>query len=125
MAENSHVIVEVEPVYSSEHSAPHQGRFVFIYYIRIRNSGVQTVQLISRHWIITDANGQVEEVRGMGVIGEQPRIAPGGEHRYNSYCILETEIGCMQGSYLMLGDDGSHFDVPVPVFSLARPGVLH
>lgn len=121
----SPVVVTVKPEYSPEHSSPDDDRFVFIYYISIQNRGEQTVQLISRHWQITDANGKVEEVRGDGVIGEQPVLAPGDEHCYNSFCLLETNVGCMQGSYMMLGEDGLYFDAPVPAFTLAVPGALN
>jgi len=119
------IMVTVKPEYAPEHSDPEQGRFVFIYDITIQNGGKQTVQLISRHWQITDANGRVQEVRGDGVIGEQPVLAPGNEHFYNSFCVLETNVGCMQGSYMMLGEDGLYFDAPIPAFTLAVPGVLN
>jgi ApaG protein len=122
---NCPVVVTVRPEYAPEHSDPEQDRHVFIYYINIRNCGEQPMQLISRHWIITDANGKVEEVRGEGVVGEQPVIAPGDEYYYNSFCVLETRVGCMQGSYLMLAEDGRCFDAPIPVFTLAAPGALN
>ncbi|MDQ6981959.1 MAG: Co2+/Mg2+ efflux protein ApaG [Mariprofundus sp.] len=119
------VVVEVNPEYSPEHSEPEQNHYVFIYYISIQNRGRQAAQLISRHWVITDANGKVEEVRGDGVVGEQPVLAPGDEHCYNSFCVLETHVGCMQGSYMMLGEDGRYFDAPIPAFTLAVPGALN
>jgi len=119
------IVVEVKPEYSPEHSEPDRGRYVFIYYISIQNTGGRTAQLLSRHWIITDANGKVEEVRGDGVVGEQPVLAPGDEHFYNSFCMLETSVGCMQGSYMMRGEDGLCFDVPIPVVTLAVPGMLN
>jgi len=117
--------VTVRSEYAAEHSDPTQDRYVFIYYISIANHGAQTVQLISRHWLITDATGKVEEVRGAGVIGEQPVIEPRKEHLYNSFCILETPVGCMQGSYQMQTVDGKQFDAPVALFSLAVPGSLN
>ena len=117
--------VTVRTEYAAEHSDPAQNRYVFIYYISIVNSGSQTAQLISRHWQISDATGNIEEVRGEGVVGEQPILAPGKEHFYNSFCILETPVGCMQGSYQMPGQDGLYFDAPVAPFSLAVPGSLN
>ena len=98
---------------------------MFIYHISIRNDGTIPAQLISRHWLITDANGQVQEVEGEGVIGEQPVIPPGGEHRYNSFCVLETPVGCMEGSYQLIAEDGTAFEAPIPAFTLAVPGALH
>lgn len=125
MSEPCPIVVTVKSEYAPEHSDPEQGRFVFIYDIAIRNRGEQTVQLMSRHWLITDANGKVEEVRGDGVVGEQPVLASGDVHYYNSFCVLETNVGCMQGSYMMLGEDGLYFDAPIPAFTLAVPGVLN
>jgi len=125
MPESCPVNVSVKTEYAPEHSDPEQNRFVFIYYISIQNRGEQTVQLISRHWQITDASGRVQEVRGDGVVGEQPILAPGDEHFYNSFCVLETNVGCMQGSYMMLGEDGLYFDAPIPAFTLAVPGALN
>ncbi|MFQ5345395.1 MAG: Co2+/Mg2+ efflux protein ApaG [Mariprofundus sp.] len=125
MTDNHAITVDVQTEYSAEHSAPDQGRFVFIYYISIRNRGEQAAQLISRHWVITDANGKTQEVRGDGVVGEQPLLEPGDEHYYNSFCVLETSVGCMQGSYMMLAENGRYFDAPVPVFTLAIPGSLN
>jgi len=119
------IVVSVKPEYSPEHSEPDQGRYVFIYYVNIRNRGDQSIQLISRHWIISDTHGKNQEVRGDGVVGKQPILAPGEEHYYNSFCVLETNVGCMQGSYMMLGEDGLYFDAPIPAFTLAVPGVLN
>jgi len=117
--------VAVRPEYAAEHSDPAHDRYVFIYHISIKNNGAQPVQLISRHWLISDASGRVEEVRGAGVIGEQPLIEPGAEHCYNSFCVLATQVGCMQGSYQMLSADGKQFDAPVAAFTLAVPGSLN
>jgi len=125
MTETCPIIVDVKPEYSTEHSEPEQGRFVFIYYITIRNIGEQAAQLLSRHWVITDGNGLVEEVMGDGVIGEQPVISPGGAHQYNSFCVLQTNVGYMQGSYRMLSESGEVFDAPIPAFTLAAPGSLN
>jgi len=125
MAKLCSIVVDVESEYSSEHSETENKRFVFIYYINIRNIGDQAVQLISRHWVITDGNGMVEEVMGDGVLGEQPIIAAGSAHQYQSYCELETNVGYMQGSYQMLSEDGDVFDAPVLAFTLAAPRALN
>jgi len=119
------ICIAVRPEYAEAHSDAGAARFVFIYHIAIRNEGTMPAKLISRHWIITDGEQRVQEVRGEGVIGEQPLLAPGGEHRYESFCVLETPIGCMQGSYQMLADDGTLFDAHIAPFSLAVPGTLN
>ena len=102
-----------------------EGRFVFAYTITIRNEGQVPARLLTRHWIITDANGKVQEVDGEGVVGEQPHLVPGQGFRYSSGAILETPVGAMQGSYRMVADDGEQFDAPIAPFTLAMPGVLH
>jgi ApaG protein len=117
--------VEVETSYLEHQSAPHEHRYVFSYTITIRNEGEVPAKLLTRHWVITDANGQVQEVRGEGVVGEQPHLQPGQGFRYSSAASLQTPVGSMQGSYQMLADDGAHFDAPIPVFRLAIPGMLH
>ena len=89
------------------------------------NGGAQTVQLLNRHWQITDARGRIQEVKGRGVVGEQPHLQPGEGFRYSSGAILETPVGAMQGKYRMVGDDGEHFDAPIAPFTLAMPGLLH
>jgi len=119
------IVVEVKAEYSVEHSEPEQGRFVFVYYITIRNEGEQAAQLLSRHWLITDGNGMVEEVMGEGVVGEQPVIGAGEMHQYNSFCVLQTNVGYMQGSYRMLSEQGELFDAVIPAFTLATPGSLN
>jgi len=119
------IIVDVKSEYSSEYSEPENKRFVFVYHINIRNIGDRAAQLISRHWVITDGNGTVEEVMGDGVIGKQPVIAAGAAHQYQSYCELKTNVGYMQGSYQMLSEDGESFDAPVAAFTLAAPGALN
>ncbi len=111
--------------YLPEQSEPKAGRYVFAYHITIRNEGPQPAQLLTRHWIITDSDGQVQEVRGVGVIGEQPEIAPGESFEYTSGCALATPIGTMQGSYRMRTADGTLFDTEIPEFLLAEPGALH
>lgn len=100
-------------------------RYVFAYTITIRNAGSQPAKLLTRHWLITDANGKVQEVRGEGVVGENPHLAPGEAFRYTSGAVLETPIGAMQGSYQMVADDGHRFDAAIAPFRLAVPGVLH
>lgn len=117
--------VTVSPEYVDEHSAPDTSQYVFAYHITIRNIGSKGARLMQRHWVITDANAKVEEVQGDGVIGEQPMIKPGKEHAYSSFCVLGTPLGCMQGSYQMLGEDGERFNADIPVFTLAKSGVLH
>jgi ApaG protein len=116
--------VEVETSYLDEQSDPRQGRYVFAYTITVRNEGQVPARLMTRHWVITDANGKVEEVRGDGVVGEQPYLKPGQGFRYSSGAVIETPVGTMQGSYQMLGDDGAQFDAPIQPFRLAMPGIL-
>ena len=122
----SHAIaIEVATRFLPEESAPDDGRYVFAYTIRIHNHGAVPAQLISRHWIITDANGKVQEVRGDGVVGEQPRLAPGESFEYTSGAVLETGLGTMRGSYRMRTDDGTAFDAPIDPFTLSIPRTLH
>ena len=108
-----------------DQSIPEDDRYVFAYTIRIVNLGEVPARLLSRHWIITDANGKVQEVVGDGVVGEQPHLQPGEGFRYSSGAILETPVGAMQGKYRMVADDGEHFDAPIAPFTLAVPGLLH
>jgi ApaG protein len=117
--------VEVETSYLEEQSEPRERRFVFSYTITIRNEGEVPAKLMTRHWVITDADGHVREVRGDGVVGEQPYLLPGQGFRYSSGAVLETPVGSMHGSYQMVGDDGARFDAPIPAFRLAIPGMLH
>ena len=125
-SERSHDIrVDVVTSYVEEQSNPGDGRFVFSYTITIRNEGDVPAKLLTRHWIITDANGKVQEVNGEGVVGEQPYLQPGEGFRYSSGAILETPVGAMHGSYRMVADDGQHFDAPIAPFRLAMPGLLH
>ena len=118
------ISVEVETSYVDEQSDPNERRYVFSYTITIRNEGAVPARLLTRHWIITDANGKVEEVRGDGVVGEQPHLKPGQGFRYSSGAVLETPVGAMQGSYEMIDDDGQRFDAPIRPFRLAMPGIL-
>jgi len=115
--------VSVETEYMQEHS--HEGNHVFAYHICIRNEGEQAAQLLSRKWLITDADGNESEVQGEGVIGEQPIIQPQAEHCYSSFSVLKTQVGCMQGSYFMQAEDGNLFEAIIPTFTLAVKGVLH
>lgn len=115
------VRVHVDSRYVPEQSDPAGGRWFFAYRIRIRNEGVETVQLQSRHWIITDGDGDVQEVQGPGVVGHQPVLAPGQSFEYESFCPLPTEFGTMHGTYQMTTDSGEAFDVTIAPFSLARP----
>ncbi len=117
--------VDVSTNYVDEQSRPDEDRYVFSYTITIRNDGEVAARLMTRHWIITDANGKVQEVRGEGVVGEQPHLQPGQGFRYSSGAVLETPVGAMQGTYQMVGDDGAHFDAMIAPFTLAMPGLLN
>lgn len=117
--------VSIVTRYLPEQSQPQQNRFAFAYDVTIANNGDLPAQLLSRHWLITDGNGQVQEVRGAGVIGEQPLITPGDSHSYSSGTLMATQVGTMQGSYQMIADDGQRFDAPIAPFRLAVPGALH
>ena len=117
--------VAVQSRFLPEQSLPEDGRFVFAYTIRISNTGSVPARLISRHWLITDDNGKVVEVRGEGVVGEQPWLRPGEDFEYTSGAVLETTHGMMEGSYTMVGDDGTPFEAPIPAFTLSVPRTLH
>jgi len=117
--------VHVRVRFVAEQSDPTSDLYLFAYTIRVENTGDVTAQLLSRHWIITDGNGKVEEVRGPGVVGEQPRLAPGEAFEYTSGCPLSTPYGTMRGSYQCVAADGAQFDVPIPEFVLTVPRVLH
>lgn len=118
--EISHDIsVEVKPIYLQQESNPVKGKHVFAYFITIRNMGEQPVQLLRRHWEIKDSIGEQHEVNGEGVIGQQPTIAPGGEHSYNSFCVLKSYKGSMRGFYLMKREDGRKIKVKIPEFLLS------
>lgn len=122
---NFNIGIRVVTNYIDEQSEPASDRYVFAYTITIANNGEVPARLISRHWIITDANGKVQEVTGDGVVGEQPHLNPGEEFRYSSGAVLETPVGAMQGLYRMEADNGVNFDAPIAPFTLAVPGVLH
>jgi ApaG protein len=117
--------IEITTRFLDDQSRPGEDRYVFAYTINIRNTGDVPARLLDRHWIITDANGRVEEVRGDGVVGEQPLLQPGEHFEYTSGAVLETSVGTMQGSYGMLADDGTRFEAPIPAFTLAVPRTLH
>ena len=123
---NPHNIkVEVETSYIEGQSEPDNDRYVFSYTITIRNEGGEPAQLLSRHWIITDANGNVQEVKGEGVVGEQPHPNPGEGFQYTSGAMITTPVGSMRGSYQMIADSGEEFDAEIPAFTLAIPRTLH
>ncbi len=111
--------------YIPEQSSEEQERYVFAYTITITNTGSIAAQLISRHWVITDANNSVQEVRGLGVVGEQPLLKPGESFEYTSGSAIATPVGTMHGSYQMVAEDGTKFDAPIPEFTLSMPRVLH
>ncbi len=121
----NNIKVDVETQYIEEQSNPEQNYFVFAYTITIQNQGQQTAQLLTRHWIITDSNHKVHEVRGDGVVGEQPVLKPGEKFVYTSGTMLETSVGTMKGSYQMESDDGFQFDAIIQEFVLSIPRALH
>ncbi|HZX51246.1 Co2+/Mg2+ efflux protein ApaG [Pseudomonas sp. XK-1] len=119
------VDVSVVTRYLPEQSQPEQNRFAFAYTVTVTNNGQVPAKLLSRHWIITNGDGRVQEVRGAGVIGQQPLIEPGHSHTYSSGTVMSSRVGTMQGSYQMLAEDGKHFDATIAPFRLAVPGSLH
>lgn len=127
MSDENDYCIEVcaAPRYVNEHSEPDSDRYIFAYTITIRNVGKAPAQLISRHWIITDANDCVQEVKGLGVVGNQPLLQPGEAFEYTSGCAIATPVGTMRGSYQMVAADGSHFEAAIPEFTLSMPRVLH
>ena len=121
----NNVRVEVESTYAAEHSQPFQSQWYFHYTVRITNEGEETVQLIGRHWVITDGNGGTHEVRGNDVVGEQPQLGPGETFMYTSGCPLKTSSGLMRGTYAMVTEGGEHFDVEIAPFALHEPYTVH
>jgi ApaG protein len=119
------ITVSSQTQFIPEQSDEQNSRFVFAYTITIRNTGTVTAQLVSRHWLITDARNQVQEVRGLGVVGAQPHIKPGESFEYTSGTAIATPVGTMRGSYQMRADDGTQFDADIPEFTLSVPRVLH
>jgi len=122
---NSNIQIQVDSRFLEGQSNPAKARYVFAYTIHIRNDGEVAAKLLKRRWLITDANGKVQEVQGDGVVGEHPYLQPGQEYEYTSGTILETPVGSMEGSYLMESDNGGTFKAPVPPFRLAVPGVVN
>jgi ApaG protein len=119
------VHVAVATAFLPDQSQPDEKRYAFAYTITITNLGTVPARLLQRHWIITDANAKVQEVQGDGVVGKQPHLVPGQSFRYTSGAILETPVGCMQGSYLMQADDGTRFKAPIAAFNLSMPNVVN
>jgi ApaG protein len=117
--------VQVTSTYLPERSSPRDCQYLFAYHIRISNVGSETAQLVSREWVITTADGEVERVKGPGVVGEQPVLTPGSSFEYTSYCPLKTSVGSMQGSYQMMTADGEKFEAHIAPFTLAEPHALH
>jgi len=123
--DDAHIEVNVETHYIEEQSSPEDERFVFSYTITINNTGKVGARLLTRHWIINDANGNVQEVHGEGVVGEQPYLRPGESFEYTSGTVMETPVGSMEGSYQLVTDDGQAFDAEIPAFTLSLPHALH
>jgi ApaG protein len=119
------ISISVDTAYLAEQSDPAADRYVFSYTISIANTGTVAAQLISRHWIITDADSVVQEVKGLGVVGEQPLLRPGESFEYTSGTAMATPVGTMHGTYQMVADDGNKFDAEIPQFTLSMPRVLH
>ena len=127
MADSKHYDVTVvsKATYVEDQSDPSKNQYVFAYTITVTNTGTVPVQLVSRHWVITDANSKVLEVKGLGVVGQQPLLKPGESFEYTSGTHLETSVGTMRGTYQMVADDGKQFDAPIPSFTLSVPRILH
>jgi ApaG protein len=125
MNEKNNIVIEATPFFIAEQSEPEKDRYVFAYTVTITNEGDVSAKLLQRYWLITDANGKIQEVRGDGVIGEQPYLKPGESFRYTSGAILETPVGVMEGYYRMHSDNGDDFNAPIPKFTLSIPRVLH
>lgn len=121
----AHIDVDVSTNYIPEQSSPDEDRFVFAYTITIRNTGNLAARLLTRHWIISDANGKVQEVHGEGVVGEQPYLKPGEAFQYTSGTVIETPVGSMEGTYQMVTDEGDAFNAIIPIFTLSYPNALH
>ncbi len=123
--QDQNIKIDVKTNYIEEQSDPKNDRYIFSYTITIQNIGSAPAKLLTRHWIITDANGNTQEVRGEGVVGEQPHLAPNEGFCYTSGTVLETPVGSMHGSYQMVSDDGDQFDATIPAFTLSVPRMLH
>jgi ApaG protein len=124
-AVTSGIRVQVRSEFRADRSAPSANRYLFTYTVRISNEGREPAKLVSRHWIITDAGGETEEVVGDGVVGQQPRLKSGEAFEYTSFCVLKTPHGSMHGTYQMVRDDGSSFEARIAPFSLVTPGALN
>lgn len=122
---NYNIEVHVKTQFVPDQSAPELNRYVFAYTITIKNNGSVSAKLLNRHWIITDALGNVQEIKGMGVVGEQPHLKPGEGFQYTSGTVLETPVGSMEGSYQMVADDETEFSAVIPAFTLSKPHALH
>jgi ApaG protein len=125
MSESHSITIQIETEYIDSQSEPEANRYVFAYTVTIKNRGHLSTKLLTRHWIITDANGKVQEVRGEGVVGEQPELAPGESYEYTSGTLIETPVGTMGGSYQMVDESGTPFDAEIPEFVLSVPRTLH
>lgn len=125
MSDKYHIAVNAMAQYIPDQSDPDEGKYVFAYRITIANHGSVPAQLISRHWIITDGEGKVQEVKGTGVVGEQPRLAPGESFEYTSGSVLDTPVGSMHGTYQMVAEDGHRFEAEILPFSLAMPSMVN
>ena len=125
MSTQQHITVQVTPEYLKDQSNPDQQQYVFAYTVKMHNSGDIPARLLTRHWIITDAEGKTQEVRGPGVVGEHPHLRPGESYEYTSGAILPTPVGSMMGSYQMRDDDGGLFDAIIPAFTLSAEIVFH
>jgi ApaG protein len=119
------ITVNVKTTYIAEQSDPTEDRYVFAYTINIENQGKVPAKLMTRHWVITDADGNEQEVFGEGVVGEQPYLKPGDHFEYTSGTILDTPLGCMRGHYQLVSDDGTAFEATIPTFTLSQPNILH
>ncbi len=122
---SQNINVDVDTLYIESESSPANSKYVFAYTITITNTGTVAARLLTRHWVITDANGYVEEVRGDGVVGEQPHLKPGEGFQYTSGAVLKTPVGTMSGSYQLVTDDGGNFEADIPEFILSSPRTLH
>jgi ApaG protein len=125
MTKKHQIEIEADTQYLDSQSSPESGRYVFSYTITIRNASDVPAQLVARHWVITDAHGKVQDVRGEGVVGEKPHLAPGEAFRYTSAAMIETPVGTMRGEYRMVAGDGESFDAEIPPFTLSIPRTLH
>tara|TARA_B100000767_G_scaffold273912_1_gene305401 strand:- start:1244 stop:1630 length:387 start_codon:yes stop_codon:yes gene_type:complete len=125
LSNNYDLNVGVKTEFLAEQSDPSRNRYVFAYKITITNSGIQSAQLMSRKWIITDGDGKIQEVTGTGIVGQQPIIEPGQQHQYTSGTVLETKVGSMSGFYSMVAADGHEFSAVIPSFTLSYPNALH